>query len=423
MNNVRNVLLQQKAELEKRFKELYIERDTRPKIGSVKDNLIRVIIGPRRAGKSFFAVHWLNKNAKFGYINFDDEKLAAAKDFDELLAVADSLYGSPEFLLLDEIQNFPKWELVANRLQRQGRKLFITGSNSNLLSKELATHLTGRHLQITVFPFSFREFIKQQNQEMSTAQTTEKLFEYATHGGYPEPLVKNINHNEYLSTLFDSIIFKDIVKRYKIRKPGAIEDLAQFLLSNAGSEYSFQRLAELTKSKSAHTVQKYLGYLEEAFLLFSLKRFSFKTREQLASNKKIYAIDNGFISAKSSKLTQDIGKLYENIVAVHLKKAEIDGKLDFYYWKNPQHEEVDFIIKENTKITALIQVCYDVSNPDTKKREIRSLIKAKQELKCSELLILTNDYEAEESAEWYGEKAKIKFIPLWKWLLEKEPTG
>ncbi len=420
MNNNRNILVQQKTELEKRFKEPYIERDTKLRIGSAKDNLIRVIIGPRRAGKSFFVTHWLKKNAKFGYINFDDEKLAEAKDFDKLLAEVDSLYGSPEILLLDEIQNFPKWELVASRLQRQGRKLFITGSNSNLLSRELATHLTGRHLQITVFPFSFKEFLRLQKQELTTAQTSEKLFEYTTHGGYPEPLVKNINHNEYLSTLFDSILFKDIVKRYKIRKPNAIEDLAQFLLSNVGSEYSFQRLAEVTKSKSAHTVQKYLSYLEEAFLLFSLKRFSFKTREQLASNKKIYAIDNGFISAKSTKSTQDTGKLYENIVAVHLKKAEIDGKLDLYYWKNPQHEEVDFIIKEGTKITKLIQVCYDVSNPDTKKREIRALIKAKQELKCNELIVLTNDYEAEENTEWFGEKAKIKFIPLWKWLLKKE---
>jgi predicted AAA+ superfamily ATPase len=418
MTGIRDVLAQQKAELEKRFKEPYIERDTKLKIGSVKDNLIRVITGPRRAGKSFFAIHWLNKNARFGYINFDDEKLATTKEFDELLAITDFLYGSPELLLLDEIQNLDKWELIANRLQRQGRKLFITGSNSNLLSKELATHLTGRHLQITVFPFSFKEFIKLQNQEPTATQTSEKLFEYATHGGYPEPLVKNTNHNEYLSTLFDSILFKDIVKRYKIRKPNAIEDLAQFLLSNASNEYSFQRLAELTKSKSAHTVQKYLGYLEEAFLLFSLKRFSFKTREQLAFNKKIYAIDNGFITAKASKSTQDIGKLYENIVAVHLKKAEIDGKLHFYYWKNPQHEEVDFVIKENGKITALIQVCYNVSNPDTKKREIRSLIKAKQALKCNELIVLTNNYAAEETAEWYGEKAKIKYIPLWKWLLQ-----
>src|SRR3989338_5552757 len=178
MNNIRDILVQQKAELEKRFKEPYIERDTKLKTGSAKDNLIRVIIGPRRAGKSFFVTHWLKKNAKFGYLNFDDEKLATTKDFDELLAITDSLYDSPEVILLDEIQNLDKWELIANRLQRQGRKLFITGSNSNLLSKELATHLTGRHLQTVVFPFSFKEFIVLQKQELTTVQTREKLHEY-----------------------------------------------------------------------------------------------------------------------------------------------------------------------------------------------------------------------------------------------------
>ena len=418
MNDItRNTLLRQKAELESRLKEPYIERDTNLRADSIKDDLVRVIIGPRRAGKSFFAIHWLRKNVKFGYINFDDEKLTTTKDFDELLAVIDSLYDTPEFLLLDEIQNLDKWELIANRLQRQGRKLFITGSNSNLLSRELATHLTGRHLQMTIFPFSFTELITLQKENLTTVQMSEKLFWYATYGGYPEPVIKNVDHKEYLSTLFDSILFKDIVKRYKIRKPNAIEDLAQFLLSNIGSEYSFRRLAELTKSKSVHTVQKYLGYLEDAFLLFSVKRFSFKTREQLAFNKKIYAIDNGFITTESSKSTQSIGRLYENIVAVQLKKAEVSGKLNLYYWKSIQHEEVDFVLRQKGKITRLIQVCYDLSNPDTKKREIRSLIKAKQELGCNELVILTNDYEALETIEWFGEKARITFLPLWKWLL------
>ncbi|MFH0970539.1 MAG: ATP-binding protein [Candidatus Diapherotrites archaeon] len=229
-----------------------------------------------------------------------------------------------------------------------------------------------------------------------------------------------MDYKEYLSTLLNSIIYKDIVKRHKIRKPNAIEDMVLFLLSNVGNEYSYQRLAELTQSKSSHTVQKYLGYLEEAFVLFSLKRFSYKTREQITSNKKIYSIDNGFIGAKSTKTTQDLGKLYENIVAIHLKKEEIDGKINVYYWKSQQHEEVDFVIKERLKISKLIQVCYDATNPDAKKREIRALIKAKQELKCNELIILTHDYENEEEVEWYGEKAKIRFTPLWKWLLGKQ---
>jgi predicted AAA+ superfamily ATPase len=418
MNGVRDVLTLQKMELEKRLHERYVERDTR--LTKANDNLVRVVIGPRRAGKSFFTAHWLKQNAKFGYINFDDEKLVTVKDFNELLAITDTLYDLPEVLMLDEIQNVDKWELIANRLQREGRKLFITGSNSNLLSKELATHLTGRHLQISIFPFSFSEYIQFQNESFTEVKTKEKLIEYATKGGYPEPIVKNIDYKEYLSALLNSIIYKDIVKRHKIRKPNAIEDLTLFLLSNVGSEYSYQRLTELTQSKSAHTVQKYLNYLEEAFVLFSLKRFSYKTREQITSNKKIYAIDNGFIGAKSSKTTPDLGKLYENIVAIHLKKAEIDGKLNVYYWKSQQHEEVDFVIKEGLKISKLIQVCYDASNSDTRKREIRALIKAKQEFKCNELLILTHDYENKEEVEWYGEKAKIQFIPLWKWLLEKQ---
>lgn len=418
MDDIRAVLILQKLELEKHFNEQYVERDS--KLTVVKDNLIRVIVGPRRAGKSFFATHWLKNNAKFGYMNFDDEKLASIKNFDELTAIIDSLYENPEFLLLDEIQNLDKWELIVNRLQRQGRKLFITGSNSNLLSMELATHLTGRHLQINIFTFSFKEFIKFQKTQLTDIETKEKLFKYATQGGYPEPLIKNSDFNEYISTLFNSILYKDIVKRHKIRKPNAIEDLALFLLSNTCNEYSYQNLAKLTKSKSAHTIQKYLNYLEESFLLFSLKRFSFKAKEQISSNKKIYAIDNGFITAKSSNSTQDIGKLYENIVATHLKKAETDGKLKFYYWKKQQHEEVDFVIKQNTKITALIQVCFDVSNPETKKRETKALIKAQQELKCNKLIILTNDYENTEETEWFGKKATIQFKPLWKWLLKNE---
>ncbi|HIH10270.1 MAG TPA: ATP-binding protein [Candidatus Diapherotrites archaeon] len=416
MNGIRDALLLQKRELEKYFKEAYMERDE--KLAPAKDDLIRVIIGPRRAGKSFFVMHALKIKGKFGYANFDDEQLIKTDNFDELLAIIDSLYGRPETLLLDEIQNLENWELIANRLQRQGRKLFITGSNSNLLSRELATHLTGRHLQITVFPFSFKEFIKLQKEELTGPENCTKLFEYAANGGYPEPLVKSIDRKNYLSTLFSSIIYKDIVKRYGIRKPQAIEDLAEFLLSNVGNEYSYQRLSEFTKSRSPHTTQKYVGYLEEAFLLFSLRRFSYKTREQLTANKKIYAIDTGFISAKSTKSTQDIGKLYENIAAIYLKKKETEGKIQLFFWKNAQQEEVDFVIKKGAKITSLIQTCYDISGPDTKKREVRALIKAKQELKCSNLIILTNAYENEEEAEWYGDRAKIKFMPLWKWLLE-----
>jgi len=411
---IKDILIVQKEELETELKKLYIER----KIGfkKLENPLIKVIIGPRRAGKSFFAIHFLKKQGDFGYVNFDDERLTEIKDYDKIVEAMNSVYNTPKFVLFDEIQNLPKWELFVNRLQRQGLNLIITGSNSKLLSKELATHLTGRHFLINIFPFSFKEYLEVNRKELTTYQIKEKLHNFLVYGGYPEPLIKNIDYRDYLSTLFSSIVYKDIVKRYRIRFAQGIEDLAFYLLSNIANEYSYNSLSKMTKIQSVHTVEKYLNYLEEAYIFFSLKKFSYKAKEQISSNKKIYCIDNGFIYAKAFKASQDLGKLYENAVACELKKQEFDGKLNLYYWKNQQNEEVDFIIKKGAKIKQLIQVCFNVKNIETKNREIRALLKSGKELKCNNLLVITEDYEAEEKAEWFGLKAKIKLIPLWKWL-------
>jgi hypothetical protein len=238
-------------------------------------------------------------------------------------------------------------------------------------------------------------------------------------GGFPEPLVKDIELKEYLSTLFNSIVYKDIVKRYKIRHAKEIEDLAYYLISNVANEYSFNSLIKVSKIKSSHTTRKYLSYLEESFILFSLSRFSYKVKEQLSSNKKIYCIDNGFIQVKAFTISPDLGKLYENVVACALKKEETSGRITVYYWKNQQQEEVDFVIKKGAQVEQLIQVCYNLKNLETKNREIRALIKAGKELRCKNLLMITEDKEGEEKIEWFGDKAVIQFIPLWKWLLDK----
>lgn len=414
LQEIKERVILQKREIESKLKEKYIERNQDLKLNN---DLIKIIVGPRRAGKSFFAMHFLNKQGKFGYVNFDDEKLVEVENYDEIITAINSVYNNPKFILFDEIQNLPRWELFVNRLQRQGYNLVITGSNSNLLSKDLATHLTGRHLLTNIFPFSFKEYLKLEN-ELTTTETKDKLSQYLLNGGYPEILSKKVELKEYLSTLFNSIIYKDIVKRYKIRNPKEIEDLVLYLISNIANEYSYNSLTKVGKIKSSHTTERYLGYLEESFVLFSLNRFSYKVKEQLSSNKKIYCIDNGFIQAKAFKLSPDMGKLYENSVACKLKKEEVDGKLKFYYWKNQQQEEVDFVIKEGTKVKQLIQVCFNINNLETKNREIRALIKAGKELKCKNLLIITEDTESEEKTEWFGDKAKINFIPLWKWLLE-----
>ncbi|MFH2106450.1 MAG: ATP-binding protein [Candidatus Micrarchaeota archaeon] len=412
---IRDILLIQKRELEKRLAETYVKRDAIMK--NVASGLITVIIGPRRAGKSFFCIHVLNSLGKFGYANFDDEKLVETENYDEILDSILSLYNNPEYILLDEVQNLDKWELFVNRLQRQGQKLIITGSNSHLLSKELATHLTGRHQLVSIFPFSFKEFLMFENKELTENETREKLRNYLLYGGYPEPLIKKLDYKDYLSTLFTSIVYKDIVKRFKLRSPQAIEDLSVYLISNVSKEFSYNSLSKVSGCKSVHTVEKYLSYLEEAFIFFRLDRFSFKVKEQLASNKKIYCTDTGFIHAKAFRVSEDMGKLYENAVAIELKKREISENVKIYYWKNAQQEEVDFIVREGLRVIRLIQVCYDLAETRTKERETRALLKASQELKCTNLFVITEKYEAEKEIEWFGIKGKIRYVPLWKFLL------
>lgn len=412
---IRDILITQKRELESKLKELCISRSVGPK--KIDSPLIKIIIGPRRAGKSFFAIHFLGKKgSNFGYVNFDDERLVETKNYDDIINAVDSVYNNPKDLLFDEIQNLAGWELFVNRLYRQGYNLFLTGSNSNLLSRELASHLTGRHAVINIPTFSFGEFLRADGKELTDSEKKAKLAEYIIYGGYPEPLVKKIDYKEYISTLINSIIYKDIVKRYKIRFAQGIEDLATYLFSNIAKEFSFNQLSRVTKVKSPHTVEKYEGYLEEVYLFLSLRMFSYKVKEQLASNKKIYSTDNGLIYAKAFQVSPDTGRLYENAVANELVKRGTEDDFKVYYYKNAQQEEVDFVVRKGNKTDHLIQVCYDIKNHETKKREVRALLKAGRELNCNELLIINDDFEGEEDAEWFGVRGRVKYIPLWRWL-------
>jgi predicted AAA+ superfamily ATPase len=329
------------------------------------------------------------------------------------------VYSNSKTIFLDEIQNLKNWELFVNRLQRQGYTIVLTGSNSHLLSSELSTHLTGRHLQIVVLPFSFKEYIQYYGNNLTSSEIKSKFDEYAIYGGFPEPLIKKISYKEYLSTLLNSIFYKDISKRYNIRRPQAISDIADQLLANISNEHSINSIRKISKIKSVQTVEKYLGYLEESFIFFSLKRFSYKVKEHFAI-RKIFCIDNGFIHAKAFQTGANIGKLYENIVAIKLKKEELQNKISLYYWKNNQQEEVDFVIKKDAKIISLIQVSYDTHNTKTHDREVRALLKAGKELNCSKLIIITKDKEGIEREEWFGNKGEITYIPIWKWLLLDE---
>ncbi|UCH95377.1 MAG: ATP-binding protein [Candidatus Aminicenantes bacterium] len=416
MAKIQNILTMQKRELEKTLRAHYIRRDIQ--LPAPDKDIIKVIIGPRRSGKSFFTIHELNKVGTYGYANFDDEALVEVDDYNDIIETIQALYQKTDVIFLDEIQNLPKWELFVNRLQRQGYCLVVTGSNSRLLSRELASHLTGRYLPALVFPFSFKEYLRYYYPgDVTTSEIKTKLSDYLQSGGFPEPLVKDLNLKQYLSTLHDSVIFKDIIKRHKIRASRGIAELSRYLLSNPGALVSYRNLAKICKVKSEHTITKYLGHLEEAFLFFQVTAFSFKVRNQVKAPKKIYAVDNGLITSLGFRVFDTLGVLYENLAAIELKRRELNGELEFYYYKTRQDYEVDFVIKQALEVTQLVQVSYNITDEKTKSRETRALVYASKELNCTKLMVITDDYEGEETVEWYGIKRKIRFIPLWRWLL------
>ena len=411
---LQDVVELQRRELEARLREPYVERQLAIPLGD--DNLVRVIIGPRRCGKSFLAMHSLGQTTSRGYLNFDDERLVSLTDFDQLIAAANAVYGNPKHLLLDEIQNLKGWELFVNRLQRQGLRLILTGSNAHLLSSELATHLTGRHLPFRLFPFSFSENLLTRGSTLTQAEKAEALRSYVQAGGFPEPTLRDLDQGFYLRTLWDSILYKDIVRRHRIRSVAGIEDLAAYLLANVAREYSLKRLTAVTRSKSVHTVAKYIGYLEESFLFFSLPRFSFKAREQARANRKIYCIDNGFVTTRTGQFAPDLGRLAENLVAIALHKRALDGSCEVSFWKDARQWEVDFVVKEGRRVAQLIQVCWDLSRKETHEREMRALLRASAALSCDNLLVLTAEEHGEERVEWRGTRRTIRVLPLWRWL-------
>jgi hypothetical protein len=415
---IKQILLEQRQEIQHIFKGKIIKREIEPKvIGAFESDLVKVIMGVRRCGKSVLA-HQLLKNKNYGYVNFDDERLIGIKasqlnDFLEVLKEID-----PEFnhLLLDEVQNIEGWELFVNRLKRNGYNVVISGSNSKLLNRKLATHLTGRHFSIELYPFSFKEFllfngVSIQEKDFYITEKKAKikrlLEEYLRLGGFPEVLKLELKA-EYLRELYDKIVTRDIILRYNIKYAKDLKEIALYSISNFGSKISYHKIRNIFETKSVHTVKNYLNCLQEAYLLFIISSFSFKLKEHLKQPKKIYCIDTGLINALVPRVTLDYGKLMENIVFLELKRQNKE-----IYWYSRSNYEVDFLIKDGLKVNQLIQVCYSLDSEETRKREIKALIKTSKDVKCKDLLIITWDEEREENIN----SIIVRVIPLWKWLL------
>lgn len=410
---LKTIVSKQQAEKETLLNLPYIER-TKTEQGKkwVSSTLIKVVLGPRRAGKSVFSLMLL-KDHDFAYFNFDDPALVGEKlDLYELMDELRSRYGETKYVLFDEIQNLPGWELFVNRLHRQGYNVVLTGSNANLLSMELATHLTGRHMPIEILPFNFSEFLRAKN--FVGGESLKLMEEYLVDGGFPEVVLNNQHPLGYLDVLFDAVLFKDVVRRHKVRFSEQISQLGSYLINNVSGRYSARRLANILKFKSDVTLERYLSYLTEAYVLFSLSSYSTKVGERLKSPKKIYVVDNGFVSAKAIQHSPDKGKLMENLVFTELVKRGAKPNRDLFYYKTRNDREVDFVMKTGLEVTELIQVCYDLTSPEVEQREIKALLEARDELKVKKLTVLTWD----EKRDIKKDGSVIQLKPLWEWLLE-----
>ncbi len=356
--------------------------------------MIKLITGPRRAGKSSLALQML-RGQSFAYLNFDDSALLDGFEESKVEDLLDEVYNGYKFLLLDEVQNLTDWSIWVEKLYRRGTNLIITGSNANMLSDDIAAILSGRYLEIRLYPFSAEEYKSYRQKNEQDAFPENVLYaDFLKHGGYPEIALTPKVCEGYLSGLYDSTIVTDIVKRYKVRKVDELYNVADRLLSNFADTFSVTSLTDDLDMRSVTTVQKYCRYLRNTYLFQYLPRFNNKLKLMNKADRKCYVVDNGYVLARAFELSSNLGRLLENMVFLELLKKGYDLKMhELFYYRSRNDREVDFVCRKGVTIRQLIQVCYDISSPKTRKREIDSLIECAEELKVNGLQIITWDQD------------------------------
>ena len=401
-------------------KEVGVERTILADIGKkIKLPHIIVISGLRRVGKStllrqIMKTYYGDKD--FYYINFEDERLFNfnAKNFNLLYEALVELYGERKTFFIDEIQNVINFENFVRRFYDIGFKFFVTGSNANLLSREIGSRLTGRHVELVVNPFSFYEYLKFKNIQFEkrmlykteTRAKLKNLFaKYLTNGGMPEFL--KYKDPEILSRIYEDIVIKDIAVRYKIENLYEMRELYQYIITNFANKISFHSLKKIVGLGSITTVKKYVLFLAETFFISIVHKFDFSLKKQLVNVKKFYVADNGFIPRISTKVTRDKGWLLENYVLNVLKT----GGVNIFYYSG--QNECDFIVQKNKKITQAIQVTSELADSN-RQREINGLLEAMKCFKLNRGLILTDDQEEDLNIGDY----KVYVKPVWKWALQ-----
>jgi len=399
------------------YKEILIDREISKNLDSyIKTPFIIIISGIRRTGKSTLLYQIKQKYPGY-YLNFDDERLVEFKleDFQMLDEIFLEVYGEKKYYYFDEMQNISGWERFVRRIHDEGKKVFITGSNASMLSRELGTHLTGRYLAITLYPFSFKEFldfknIKFENNDFYLTAGKIKLKkyfeEYLITGGFPEYL--KTKNTEYLKTLYENILYRDIIVRYKLTNEKALKELVYIAANNISNDISFNSIKKTLQLGSSTTVKDYFDFFENSYLIFLINKFYFSLKKQTYSSKKLYIIDTALAINLGFRISKDIGRLLENLIFIELKRR----RKEIYYYSDKR--ECDFVIKNGTKITEVFQSCYEL-NEDNKKREIEGLLEAMTKFRLKEGIILTLD----QKEDIIMDKKKIKIIPVWEYLLSK----
>ena len=400
---LREVILSQRKELESY--DSGVERQILKYI-DLSIQYATVISGIRRCGKSTFLHQLLQKLTNFYYLNFEDTRLIDfdVSDFEKLEEVLVEEFGPSDTYMFDEIQNTRGWEIfVRSGLDKQ-KKFVITGSNASLLSRELGTRLTGRHINVDLFPFSFPEYLNFKNERPSLIT----FKEYNEEGGFP--IYLKSGKPEILRQLLIDIVQRDIVARYNLRSSKIMMEMALYLLTNTGKEFSYSNLGKTYGLGSTNTAISFVSYLEDSYLLFTVQRFDYSLRKQQVSPRKVYSVDNGLSSANSMSFSSDNGRMLENTVFLHLRRLHREI---FYFRK---HRECDFLVKERNGIRMAIQVTFELRE-DNKVRETGGLLEAMEEFQLSEGLIITFDQED----EFVQNHKRILVKPAWKWVEESIP--
>jgi len=385
----------------------------------IKLKLPIVITGVRRCGKSYLLKIIKDelklKEKDYLYINFNDDRLIkfSIEDFQKIIDfLHEQKYNEKCFLLIDEIQEVDGWEKWIDRI-KEAYSIVITGSNSKLLSSEISTILTGRSLSLMLTPLNFKEILEAKNINLENwkidlkkqACIRSEFNEYSDSGGFPKRVLTG--QSIIVKELYEQILYRDIIERFGKSKTKVIKEISVNLLSNPSSLVSIRQISALANIKNLGSVKSIFDAFESSFLFFFINKFDFSVKKQTQNPRKVYCIDNGFLAALGFRLSEDKGKMLENLAAIELKRK---GKETFYH---AEKNECDFVIREGNKITEAIQVCYDLRE-DNKDREIKGLIEVMEKFKLKEGLILTHDQEDDLIVK----KKKIKVIPLWKWLLQ-----